>query len=84
MAVSSNNGGMDPTRIFWFIAGSCGFVFLYITAITFIPIPESNIRFVDIALSFLMGTVLGNSNGYLLGGSPEKKKEDKKDENTNN
>jgi membrane protein YqaA with SNARE-associated domain len=81
--MDTHNKGMDSNKIFWFIAGSCAFVFVYIIAITFFPIPETNIRFVDIALSFLMGTVLGNANGYLLGGSADKK-ENKKDENNNN
>jgi len=81
MAFTPSGNGMDPNRTFLFIVGSCSFVFLYITAITFIPIPKNNIRFVDISLSFLMGTVLGSGFGYLLGGSADKTK---KDEKTNN
>jgi len=39
---------------FWII--SC--VFAYIAAITFLLVPESNIRFADTSLGFLLGVVI--------------------------
>lgn len=47
----------------------------YVIVITFLPIPEKNQRFVDIALAFLLGWVSGNSQ-YLTGGNPTGKKPD--------
>jgi hypothetical protein len=43
---------------------------MYNTAITFVPIPEKNLRFADTAQGFLLGTVIGMCMGYLTGGSP--------------
>lgn len=56
-------------QIFYFLCASVAFVFLYIGAITFLPIPKENIRFADTALSFLMGTVVGGAYGFLVTGS---------------
>jgi hypothetical protein len=55
---------------FWFIAGATGLVMVYIFLVTFIPIPKENIRFADTALSFLLGTVIGNTFGYLVSATP--------------
>jgi len=41
-------------KIYWFIVGCTTFVFAYILAITFLPIPEKSQRFVDISLGFLL------------------------------
>ena len=62
-------------RIFWFVVYITTTVFAYIFAVTFLHIPKENMRFVDIAFGFLLGTVMGSGIGYLLGGSPEKKKD---------
>lgn len=66
-------GNINPKYIYWFIVSACAYVLLYITAITFIPIPKENVRFVDISLAFLMGTVLGGGMSYYVGASPSKK-----------
>ncbi len=68
--IQESNGA---TRVFWFISSTSGFVLLYIAAITFIPIPKGNERFVDIALAFLMGTVLGGGMSYYVGASPSRR-----------
>lgn len=44
-------------------------VLAYVIAITFLPIPKENQRFVDIALAFLLGYMSGNAS-YLIGGNP--------------
>lgn len=43
--------------------------FLYIFLITWIPIPEQNIRFVDTSLGFLLGTVISTIIMYFFGAS---------------
>ncbi len=64
--------------VFWYVVGGSIFVSLYVVAITFIPIPKENIRFVDTSLGFLLGTVLGSCINYLLGGNHDKKSEEVK------
>lgn len=73
-------------KIFWFVVSSVAMVMIYIFAITFFPIPKENVRFADTALSFLMGTVVGNGIGYFLGGNAiatKKTANIDKSENTN-
>lgn len=57
---------------FWYIVGTTGVVFVYIFCITFCNIPKKSIRYVDITLSFLFGSVLSAGLGYLLGGTAKK------------
>ena len=40
------------------------FTFAYLFAITFTTLPEANIRFVDTALGFLLGTVVSSIVGF--------------------
>lgn len=63
----------QPDKNYWYVVYITSIVFIYIFCVTFCPIPKQNIRFVDIAFGFLLGTVLGSGVSYLLGGSPEKK-----------
>lgn len=65
----------DPhfKHIFWFVVFITAVVFAYVFGVTFGHVPKENMRFVDIAFGFLLGTVLGGAIAYLLGGSPEKK-----------
>lgn len=76
--MASEKDNIHPDKIFWFIVGITIFVFLYVVAITFIRIPKENVRFVDVAIGFLLGTVLSSGIGYLLVSSPGKKKEEDK------
>ena len=62
-----------PTFLYICIVSSV--VLAYVVAVTFIPIPKENQRFVDIALAFLLGLLAGQSN-YLTGGNPTTKKPD--------
>jgi hypothetical protein len=57
-------------KTFGYICFTTVFVLLYILAVTFIPIPEKNQRYADIALGFLIGTVLTGGMMWLTGGSP--------------
>jgi hypothetical protein len=70
------NKQLPPHYVYWFIVGSCLFVLCYIVAITFIPIPKENVRFVDISLAFLMGTVLGGGMSYYVGASSDRKEKE--------
>jgi len=60
--------------IYYFIAGISAAVMLYVIAVTWIPMPKENQRFVDIAFGFLLNLV-GQAVNYLTGGSPVKKAE---------
>lgn len=64
-------------KIFWFICFCTSFVFGYVVAITFVPVPKGNERFIDLSLGFLLGTVVAGCVGYLIGGTaiPIKKPE---------
>ena len=75
------NKQLPPQYVFWFIVGSSLAVFCYVFAITFLPIPEKNIRHADTALAFFMGTVLGGGMAYYVGASPDKKDNKEKEPN---
>ena len=45
------------------------FTFSYILAITFVPIPESSVRFADTVLGFLLGVGLASIINYFYGSS---------------
>lgn len=60
-------------KTYWFITGTSLMVLLYVVAITFLPIPKENQRFVDIALAFLLGFISANAS-YLTGGNPASSK----------
>lgn len=49
---------------FWSIVGV-----VYIFFITFAPIPETNVRFADTVLGFLLGTILATIINFFLGSS---------------
>lgn len=66
---------IHPDKIYWFAIYITTFCFLYVSAITFFHIPKENIRFADSCQGFLLGTALTASIGYLLMGTPGKKKE---------
>lgn len=63
------------------------FFFMYVTAITFIVIPEGNMRFVDIVLGALIATVIGSVYAYFYGttqGSADKNEMIKNSNNNSN
>ena len=49
---------------FWSVAAIA-----YLFAVTFLPIPDSATRFVDMTLAFLMGTVVNGIMGFFFGTS---------------
>lgn len=71
----------QPTHFketYWYVVGLSLLVLLYVIAVTFLPIPKENVRFVDISFGFLLNLLVSNSS-YLTGGNPtltNKKSED--------
>jgi uncharacterized membrane protein len=63
-------------QIYIFILITTTFSFLYIGAVTFLPISDKNQHIVDTVVGFLLGTVIGSAIGYLLGGNPASNKKD--------
>ncbi len=61
----------DSTRLFlFFLSAFWSFAAAgYIAAVTFWPVPESNIRIVDTILGFLLGTIVATVMNYWLGSS---------------
>ena len=65
--------------VYFFIAGWSVLSATYIGFITFGEIPESNIRFADTILGFVLGTMVASMFQFLLGSSlGSRKKDDKK------
>lgn len=55
--------------VFGYVVGISIAILLYVVAVTFLPVPEKNARFVDIAFGFLLN-VFGSASAYLIGGNP--------------
>lgn len=64
--IESNN---HFKAVFGYVVGISVCIMLYVVAVTFLPIPEKNQRFVDIAFGFLLN-IFGTASAYLLGGNP--------------
>jgi uncharacterized membrane protein len=45
------------------------FSIIYITLITFVPIPPENVRFADTIIGFLLGTIVSTIINYYYGSS---------------
>ena len=58
--------------LFWSFAATA-----YIGCVTFMDIPESNVRFADTILGFLLGTVVATVLNFWLGSSVGSKEKDK-------
>lgn len=64
-------------RYVYHLATGCGiFSMLYITGITFIDIPETNIRFADTVLGFLLGTLIATIVNFFFGSSRQSQAKD--------
>jgi len=64
--------------VYFFIAGWSILSAAYIGFITFGEIPESNIRFADTILGFVLGTMVASMFQFLLGSSLGSRAKDKK------
>lgn len=75
MAIQENSDNIHPDKIFWFVVGLVLFGCGYIVSTTFWHIPKENIRFADTYQGFILGTLLTTAIGYLLVGSPGKRRD---------
>lgn len=62
--------------IYYFAIGWSAVTALYIAAITFINIPERNVRFADTVLGFLLGTALAGIFQFFYGSSRSSQRKD--------
>lgn len=72
----------DPQTTFnrrflaYFAVGLTAAAMAYIACITFITIPEKNVRFADTVLGFLLGTLLGTLISFFYGSSKSSQAKD--------
>lgn len=66
------------TSVFGYVVGISTAILLYVVAVTFLPVPEKNARFVDIAFGFLLN-IFGSASAYLIGGNPNPNKKNEPD-----
>jgi len=62
--------------VYWLAIGWSLFAVSYIVGITFVPIPEENVRFADTILGFLLGTVVATILNFFFGSSKSSKDKD--------
>lgn len=62
--------------IYWLAAGWSIFTSGYIAAITFMPVPSANVRFADLVLGFLLGTIIATIMNYFFGSSKQSQAKD--------
>ena len=63
---------------YYFIAAWSVFAMIYIPCMTFLDIPDKNVRFADTILGFLLGTVVASMFAFLLGSSFGSRQKDNK------
>lgn len=62
-------------KLYWFCVGIVAYGMLFLTALVWMPIPVDNIRFADVILGFITGSLVTGAIGFLLGGTaPTNKK----------
>lgn len=64
--------------IYYFIGWWSVFSVIFIPCMIWAPIPESNIRFADTILGYVLGTVITGTFAFLLGSSQGSRNKDKK------
>lgn len=62
--------------VYYFALGWSVFAMLYLLFITFLEIPQENIRFADTILGFLLGTIIGAIIQFFYGSSIGSKNKD--------
>ena len=78
LAAMENDDPLVRRFVYFFIAGWSVLSATYIGFITFGDIPESNIRFADTILGFVLGTMVASMFQFLLGSSLGSRSKDKK------
>jgi hypothetical protein len=64
--------------LYYFIAAWSTFAIVFIPCLIWVQIPESNIRFADTILGYVLGTVVTGMFAFLLGSSQGSRNKDKK------
>lgn len=64
---------MQKNRLFYFAASIVGLCFVYFFCITFIGVPETNQRYADLILGFLVGTAFASIINFYFGAAEDKK-----------
>ena len=64
--------------LYYFIAAWSTFAIIFIPCLIWVQIPESNIRFADTILGYVLGTVVTGMFAFLLGSSQGSRNKDKK------
>lgn len=68
--VALNQSDLFSKRFIYYFASAWSiFAFIYLLGITFLTVPESNIRFADTVLGFLLGTVIAGMICFFFGTS---------------
>lgn len=62
--------------VYYFAAGWSIFAALYLTAITFLALPESSVRFADTAQGFILGTLVATILNFFFGSSYSSRQKD--------
>lgn len=62
-------------KVFWFICGIGGAVLLFDCAVIFVPVPPGGQKYADTLVGALNTGILMAAVQYLLGGSPQTKKQ---------
>lgn len=78
LAVMQSDDPLVRRFVYFFIAGWSVLSAAYIGFITFGNIPESNVRFADTILGFVLGTMVASMFQFLLGSSLGSRAKDKK------
>lgn len=61
-------------KLYWFCVGIVTYGMIFLTCLVWVPIPKDNIRFADVILGFITGSLITGAIAYLLGGSATVKK----------
>jgi hypothetical protein len=56
-------------KLYWFCVGIVTYGMIFLTALVWMPIPKENIRFADVILGFITGSLVTGAIGFLLGGT---------------
>lgn len=73
----SQEDNFSKRFIYYFAIAWSTFCTLYILGITFIDIPQANVRFADTILGFLLGTIISQMFSFFYGSSKSSQGKDK-------
>lgn len=66
----------DKTKLLYFAIGITVVCFLYFFGVTFLPVPETGVRYADLILGFLIGTAFASVVNFYWGSSEGSKDKD--------